>query len=503
MIYMGAKKRLALVLAVLLLALSVVASCGGDDGGGAKEQETATSEDADENVGAEARVMPDLPEADFGGRVFEVLGRFHPVHTQFTNFEIDAEALTGDLVDDAVYTRNRDLEQKYNVKIAQFLHEEPANLLEKLIRAQDDAYSLAFIRAFQAAAMATRGSFYDLKRLKYLDFEKPWWNQNLNSSLTIGGRLFFTTSDFNMVDKNRTYMIIFNRSMADSHGFGNLYDLVYDHKWTLDKMSEFSRAVARDLDGDGAMTPADQWGVGLDDYATFYIFWSTSDNLIITKDSGDYPVLSVNNEHAVNTIDKIFTLTNNKSAAFYSVEFEGKVNYDVAYAARNTFIDGRLLFYTGFTHELKAITQSEITASFGVLPFPKYDEKQKNYISMPNSINGPLFAVPVTVQDTDFSAFMLEALSAASKYEVMPKYYEISVQSKYTDDEDSIKVLDLIFSSIRYDLGDMYDWNGVRTMLMYDIPPTGENSFVSRFERKEGGVLAAMEKTVEAFRELP
>jgi hypothetical protein len=248
------------------------------------------------------------------------------------------------------------------------------------------------------------------------------------------------------------------------------------------------------------MTDADCWGLGMDSYNAFYAFYNACENAMVTKDSADYPVLSVNNERTISTIDKLLKLTNDKTFAFYCNDFNGKTSYDFWSMSGNVFKEGRGLYTGTFTHGLKFYAASDV--NYGVLPFPKYDEKQEEYISYAENYHAALFAVPSAVQDTDFAAFMLEAVSAASKYEVLPYYYEVSTKTKYTQDEESPKMLDIIFNGIRYDLGCLFNWGGINDIFRVNIPQSGTNNFVSSYEKLEPKITAAMEKTVEAFNAL-
>ena len=495
-----AKRKIIAAAALTILLTAIIASCDRDTATGDAVADSQTGEVEAEDAGGQA--MPDLPDMDFGGKAYRALGRYHATYAQFINFEIEAEEITGEPVNDAVYNRNRRLEDKYSVVIEQTLRDDPAGTLQKAVKAGDDEYSLAFITQDRIGALATAGIFCDLNSLKYLDFDKPWWSGEVNKAISVGNKLYFTTSDFNMMDKNRTYLLMYNKDMAQSYGLGNLYGLVYENKWTVDKMRELCRAVSGDIDGDGVMTDADRWGFGMDSYNAFYAFFGSCDNYMITKNADDYPVLSINNERTISSIDKILALTNDKTTSFYCQDFQGKVPYDFWYASAIVFTEGRELFTAFFTHMLQYVAQSETTVDYGILPFPKYDENQKNYISGTDYEHAALFAVPASVQDIDFAAFMLEALSAASKYEVMPYYYEVSTKTKYTYDEESPKMLDIIFEGLRYDLGCIYNWGGIREIFNRTIAPRGENSFVSSYEKLEEKILSEMEKTVGVFDEI-
>ena len=483
-----------------LLCVSILISCGA-------KTEPQNAETAPQNIETEpaetaaAAIKPDLPEMNFNGAAYRVLARVNPAYPQFTNFEIYAESLNGDVINDAVYERNSILEEKYNCVIAQDAVEDPESILKKSISSGEDIYSLAFIYIMNVGKLAQQGYFYDLNSLKYLDFRKPWWSIDINKMISIEGRLYFATGDFNMMDKNRTVIMLYNKDLAEDYNFGNIYDYVYDKTWTIDKMTRFCTTVSADVDGDGVMTDADRWGLGMGGYGAFSTFVIAADNFIVTKDKNDVPVISVNNDHTISSIDKALKLTNDKSIAYYCPDFAGKVSYDYWYTSSYMFFGGRLLFLPCNTHSLKDASASA-EFNYGVLPHPKLDEKQEKYISIVDPM-GAMLAIPVTVGDADFAAFMLEALCAASKYEVLPKFYEVSSKTKYTYDEESPKMLDLIFGTLIYDLGGLYNWGGVGDLLSGAIPKEGLNTFASQYAAIEGKVLTEMEATLEAFRELP
>lgn len=89
---------------------------------------------------------------------------------------------------------------------------------------------------------------------------------------------------------------------------------------------------------------------------------------------------------------------------------------------------------------------------FGILPFPKYDDSQKDYITRISFFD--MFTVPVTVSDVERTSAIIEALNCQSGNIVIPAYYEISLKTKYARDNDSAGMLDLIMANRVVDCGD-------------------------------------------------
>ncbi|MCL2517595.1 MAG: hypothetical protein FWF15_03430 [Oscillospiraceae bacterium] len=492
--------KLLKILSIILLCVLIFSACA-SNGNSANKETTANNTENDPSETTTGRIEPDLPAMNFNGAVYRVLGREVPAYPQFSNFEISVESMNGEIVNDAVYERNSRLEERYNCVIEQAVFEDTAINLTKSVLAGDDLYSLAFIKMIDAGPLAANGNFYDLYSLKYLDFSKPWWRQDVNKAVSVEGRLYYTTGDFNMIEKQRTYIMMYNKDMAKDFELGTFYDFVYDNTWTVEKMLGLATAVSDDIDGDGVMTDKDRWGIGLDSGNAFFTFVNGLDNFIVTKDNKDVPLLTINNDHTISSVDKVLSLLNDKSISYYCEQFSGKVTYDYWYTSTYMFYDGNLLFLVGFPHGLKDISaNSEV--DYGVLPFPKYDEKQAQYIATPDPVGVLMLTIPSSAKDVDFASFMLEAICASSKYDVMPKYYEDSSKTKYMYDEQSPLMFDLIFSGLRYDLGTMYNWGDMKG-IFYAISTGGTNNFVSKYTAVEEKAFTQMEATLEAFRELP
>lgn len=166
--------------------------------------------------------------------------------------------------------------------------------------------------------------------------------------------------------------------------------------------------------------------------------------------------------------------------------------------AGNVFKAGRALFINSFTHSLSSLSDSEV--SYNVIPYPKLNEAQENYYTL-SDLFAMFFAIPITCAESDFSAFMLEALSYESTDTTLYTYYDISCKRKYIYDETGPEMLDLIFSGIVYDQALIYSWGELNNIIADTIPKKKENVFSSQYASKEKSALAAMEKTIEQFTE--
>ena len=490
-------RRILTAALALLMAAAAFASCGDTattpvetNGDNASQTETANE--------TEAVLRTDLPDKDWGGRTFMVLGREHPTYTQFNNFEIWTEKEVGEVVNDAVFRRNSIIEEKYNVEIAQILNEFPETLLQQSASAGDHLYDLAFVEMVQIGPCIQNGYFYNLYDVEHIDFSKPWWNPEVNEAVSMCGRLYATTSDFSLRDKNRAYIMLYNIDLTERLEIPNIVQTVRDGKWTVDVMLSYVKDLGGDLDGDGKMGGEfDSFGLVMDSYNSFSTFVFGMDVQSVTKDKDDKPVITMNNDRMVNAVERVVSLTCDPSYALFCDDFNGKTAEDFWGTAGRAFYAERALFMTGFPHSLKSASE-KAEFDFGVLPMPKYDEEQEKYYTYADILS-MLMGIPVTSPEPGFSGFMLEALSAASTNTSLSAYYDVSCKTKYSYNPETGEMLDLIFDGIYYDPAMIYSIGRLSELLSVDLPKKKSNIFVSQYTKYEKGAQRALDKLVEAI----
>ena len=431
-------------------------------------------------------------EADYDGESFRVMGIIRDGFEQFTNFEIDSEGENGEVVNDAIFRRNSAIEEKYNVEInVEFCDQDKTvTTIGNLTMSGDDQFELYFVQLRYAGATVTNGYNLDLNTLPYVDYSQPYWNAEVNAALSIGGKLYFNTSDFSLVDKNRTYIFVYNRDMAEQFGQTALEDFIHDGTWTYDKMIELVVGVSDDIDGNGKMDEYDRWGLLLDSNKGVAAFNIAMGGHLVIKDGDDKPVINVGSEFMLELADRLYGKLSGNDYALepYLSRFDSK-------KLSNIFIDGRVLFYTCFPHVLKTCSASS-DIDYGVLTFPKYSETQEKYHTLADPYGSGVFCVPRISSNTEMTGLLLEVLSGASTETTLRAFYEQSCKTKYTYDETSAAMLDLVFSDIVYDLGIMFDWGGISTNLVMQVMSWGSNKYVSQWASISGSAQSEMEDTL-------
>lgn len=496
-------QRTSLLLAAAML-LSLLASCQDS------AQGEVTSAPADDTSHTETTLAPEesftLPDMDWEGREFRVLGYENNARSQFSNFEIDSEGENGDLINDEVFRRNTLIEDKYNVVITEIRDASnqddwtgsTAPLIQRTVMAGEDAWDLAFVNIARAGTLAREGYFTDLYELDYIDFSKDWYNQDVNDTLSINDKLYFTTSDFSLRDKSCAYILVFNKTLVEENALGDPFELVRSGEWTLDVLLEWAEAVGGDLNGNSEIDDTDMFGITMDSYNGVEAFAYGCGVRSVGKDSDGRFELTLNTQRTTDFLEKFISAMNQSYVVSSCEEYNGKVDYDFWSFAGKAFKEGRSLFTTSFPHGLKTYS-AECRDDYGILPYPKYDESQEKYYTIAEQ-HCMLFSVPVTCPDTDFAGFMIEALSYYSTDTTLHAYYEVSCKTKYTYDKDSAEMLDITFDGIVYNPAIVYSISGV-SGIFYDLGSRRSSDFASTWAKNESSALADIEKLYEDFRE--
>ncbi len=485
------KKR---IFAALLAAL-LLSSCG--NAGGEETVapvETAAQTEAVTETETE-KLLPDLPDADYEGYTFTMLTKGY-YSTHWYSMEAYAEELNGEPINDAVYNRNADIGEKYNFTVAEAYGatDNPTSELTKAAQAGEDIYDLLLFSGISLGSLATQGYLMDLTSMPYMDLEQPWYDQSANASLSIANKLHMTAGDLNIMDNNATWAILFNKDLASDLALPDLYQMVLDGTWTLDALEEYASLASLDLNGDGVHNEFDQWGIQGEGFNTT-AFIQGAGAFPFNKDENDLPVISIQDEHFYSAFEKANAVNGNFDICMFVNNFTG---YSDVWAECMdlAFTEGRVLFACVGLNRVTLFREME--GDFGILPLPKYDEKQEKYHDLISLGSANMIAIPKTLSDPDRTGIIVEALSAESMYTLTPAYYDQTLKTKSARDEESAAMLDLIFEARAFDLGLLYSLGG-----MFDVPgsltQSGKTDLASSIESKMKGTQAAIDKLVAAI----
>ena len=195
----------ALMLAVLMCGGIVACGKGGEENVTTTAQNdvadtttAATVVTEDDNLDANGYWKDDLPELNYNGDEVSVL------HWDSEKPEFGMEEITGSLVNDAIYQRNTNIEERLGVKLL-FTEQngsvdymaEFAQAVQNSFQSGAKEYDIIPTYSRTAAILSTRGLYYNMNEIEdnYINLEQPWWPDCITDTITIGNAIYFVTGD--------------------------------------------------------------------------------------------------------------------------------------------------------------------------------------------------------------------------------------------------------------------------------------------------------------------
>ena len=495
------KRTLPLLLALLTVA-AVTASCGeaGDtsvvtDAGSDTAAVTAETNERDlikENVPA---------DADYAGYEFRIQSRDADHHHK----ELTAEAENGETINDAVYRRNTAVEEKLNIKIVPIYESEapetnPIDILRKNVQSGDDYVDLALMHTIFGANLAADGLLLNWNDIEYVDFSKPWWNSNVTDELTVDGRVYLAVGDLCISAIDYAWSMVYNKQLAENYDLGDIYQLVVDGKWTVDTFNRMLGQASVDLNGDSKFDDQDQYGFTTHDNSAI-VNWMFALDQKVTKTGADgLPELTLNTERMASIVEKVYDVLYSDNQTFIctdSYNSSKNISHDIAVATM--FSEGKSLFAAMRIYVIDNLRSMD--ANFGIIPFPKYDEAQDTYYTHVDG-HAPLMGLPKTLTDTTRTGVIIECLNAESYRTCVPAMYDIVLTEKFSRDEMSVKMLDLILAGRTQNFGYVYEGSTGMQWALTNLMKQKSTNFSSYYNGREKAAIKHYNSIVEAHQNI-
>ena len=240
----------------------------------------------------------------------------------------------------------------------------------------------------------------------------------------------------------------------------------------------------------------DHFGIALESLSMVYAIHASGVSLT-NKDEEGVPYIDVDQERASAVTEKFQPFFNNKNVTLFADKISGYSNtFHELFLP--SLMENRLLFFSN--QLLVALNLREMDTDFGILPHPKLDESQADYLC-PVSYWWATFAViPKVNTRYDLTGDMLEAMGYYSQKFITPAYMEKSIQGKSLRDEESLDMLNLILSHRVYELAAIYNWGDVNSMFQ-SMSTNASSNFASTYKSKKKMAEKTLEKTLNEIRE--
>ncbi len=478
------------LLLIISMAASSVISCAEANKG---SSETTAAPDTSQTEAETADNLLTLPQVNFDGAKYSILTR------EKTEYEIYNEGEVGESVKDAVFRRNSRVSERYNIEIVSVpvkgewdQQDVFKSAVTKSVVAGDCAYDLVAGYMAYTTGLATQGNFINLLEVPGVDFENKWWTAGFIENNTINGCLYMALGDISLTMWEFITCMYFNKQIVLDYNIEDIYSVVKNKNWTYEKFASLAKTIYEDLNSNGKTDEADKFGLSIDNIGS-RAFVTASDISLTTTDSDGNITMSMFSDKYVDLFDKMYALLRGGENSIYYAELDENLK-------RKVFEENRSLFMTGHLYDAEYLRNME--TDFGILPFPKYDENQAEYVSI-SSDNSAVFCIPKIVSDFELSGTIFEALCAESAYSVIPQYYENALKTKYSRDNDSGEMVDMLRDTLKYNfgyvhavvIGSIYEMLG--NQIYFKAP-----NISSYYEKNKRAIDKGLEKVVKAYNEI-
>jgi len=472
-------KRLVSIVLLTGLLLSMF-SCSDTEVKAPAQTETVTTEA--ETI-EDDYVHDDLPDTDFDGATMNILTTIWYDAPTY----IYAENLNGEVINDALYNARMTISNRFNANIALTAKDNfdvVSNNVHNMVLAGDNTYDLVYNHDLKTVSNALKGDFLNIRDIDVIDFSKPWWKGS-SEEFTVNGKLLFTANFLSLSGIYMNCSLAINKKIAADNLIEIPYEKVKAGDWYLDDLINMTKDMVRDLDGDGEITDKDQFGF-LTSYYGEMAIQSDLGGTLISKDSYGYLVYEPDLDKIVRILEKVEKLYENGTSKY------GATN---EYGA-DLFMNNQGLFM--FTENRILYTKvRNSNVIYGILPFPKFDETQKDYRSAGYDI---YWGIPITVLDRkEMIGTLVTAMSCYNYNTIVPQVWEIVLGNKLADAPEDAEMFKIIRDVQYVDLGYAFSESAPLTDLIFLINKTNSNQVISFIEKRAKSLDKLLERINKSF----
>lgn len=462
-------KKLISILLLLSMLIGMTSCATNDD----ENTESAAQVNTDEEV---ATIVDRLGHLDYGGEEFNVLcwgsGAGQDFGSNYHCNDLYVEKI-GDSISQAIYRRQVYVEELLNVKLTPTYLINATTAFQTGVQSGDDSYDMAMLvirdGGVDAFDLSLQNLLFNLKDLEYVDLTREYWDKQAVDAFTVNNKCFIGVGDITLADELLAGAMLYNKKMAEEFQIGDIYTLVHEGGWTIEKLIEMMKNVGADLNNDGLYDANDRFGY-LGEERTLDQMWFASGETMTHKNPDGSLYVDVLGDRSIEVIDTVWSLMNENANFGYWTKIESSAsiaNYEL-------FTSDRVLFQ-GTT--MRPITQLRSkNVEYGIIPYPKYDDNQEQYYTYQNPGACISAVVPVTAPNKEMTGAVMEALAYYGKQELYPTIYEVLFKYKVAQDLESQKMIDLIYSCRVWDLAFAADCGNIYTFLSQNVLITGNIS---------------------------
>lgn len=355
----------------------------------------------------------------------------------------DVDEDNGDLIVSKVYKRNQNVEERFDVDIQVVECTDEKSLTElvtPILLAGDDDIDCLWADQSYDIDLCLNGFLLDLNKLdkseNYIELDSSWWDGDYTKQYQYNDELYWLSGPLSLTYLGGMSCVFVNEMLYDQYilpDYGNIADIVRAGEWNISTLAKMSNDIYTKSGNKimGSMLAGQEnitqllVGAGAE-----YTERHADGTISLNLSSADSKYVSV-----AGSIMKMFT----------QVEGVGSLT-----SFGDSFAYGGQLFRFGKLSDAYAFIEAEY--NWLMVPTPKLNSNQSEYRTAMAS-NNQLIGIAYTCRNVPAVTATLEAMAAESSRLVTPAFYDYVARYKYTRDDDTAEMLDMISDSVYTDFG--------------------------------------------------
>lgn len=366
--------------------------------------------------------------------------------------EFGCDETNGTAINDALVKRDLNVEERLGVNLHYLMDQISTGSvtttghyvdLVKVADASGDPYDLMALYGRTAALLSSDGCLQNILNIdySYINFENPWWTQNLLNEMVVGNSLYMISGDITPSIYEQPYILFYNVDMIESFQLVDPYTRVKNNEWTLELFRSYTKDVTVNANGtqgygytaSRSNVPSLMHGCAI---------------VIMELDEDSIPRLSDTffSEKAIDIVDDLQEWAKEDSYMIAKTAAE----------ARAPFVSESSLFLSDRVVECFNFTAS-CNFSYSVVPTPKYTaEQDRYYTTLDTQLTFFCLMRGFSQDDLTLRSAVLECMASEGYRLTSPAVVEACLMSRYAQSEQMSEMLRLCVDSVYYDFGRIY-----------------------------------------------
>jgi len=437
------KKILCLMLALLMCATALMA-CAEEKPEEQPDQPSQDGGDTPDEPIKEDPWLDDIEDQQMNG--LEIVFAYFNKNGVKDGCSVDAEEPNGDLINDAMYSRNTAVEERFDVVLTGNEVSTAggiATAVTPVLTSGATDYDVLVGYQYYDIGLAATGLMYNFNRIagSQLNIENDWWSTDYINNINYSDKLFWLTGDITLAHIGTIAASYVNARIYEEYcleDWGPLYQLVRGKEWTFENMMVMCEDAYFDTNGNDKYDDGDQFGF-LNSLGVEMAYCAGIDSSV--RDENGDMVIAIDNEKTADImwfLNEVWTaktsVSNNTEQGQYKI-----------------FANGEAMVYFRDLMAAEDVLFREMEDDFYIVPIPLGDPYYCTDYRSTCMTGNNVIGLAHTVENPVECTIILEALAAESYKSVTPIYYDTILKDRYTRDNESKEMMDMVRSLVGVD----------------------------------------------------